>query len=185
MTVGTGGHGDEPGACSRRCHPVSRGDGQGSRDKGFPNLTDKDWQWGREPEQISRDHIQRPDRRHATLRWQPARRSVAAGAKEVANYVRSLSGLSHNSDLAAKGKAKLETIVLCLPRPGRQGDAGTGSSDLTATGSTAVRKPRSSRRLWWAPESDAGLERVSRRRKDPPAVGLCYQPEFRVAQSRH
>jgi cytochrome c oxidase cbb3-type subunit 3 len=33
-------------------HPVPRRDGQGSRDKGFPNLTDKDWQWGGEPEQI-------------------------------------------------------------------------------------------------------------------------------------
>ena len=32
-----------------QCHGVT---GQGSRDKGFPNLTDKDWQWGGEPEQI-------------------------------------------------------------------------------------------------------------------------------------
>nr|MBP6654993.1 c-type cytochrome [Propionivibrio sp.] len=32
-----------------QCHGVT---GQGSRDKGFPNLTDKDWQWGGTPEQI-------------------------------------------------------------------------------------------------------------------------------------
>jgi cytochrome c oxidase cbb3-type subunit 3 len=31
-----------------QCH----GDGCSRFDKGFPNLTDKDWQWGGEPEQI-------------------------------------------------------------------------------------------------------------------------------------
>ena len=54
-----------------------------------------------------------------------------AGAKEVANYVRSLSGLSHNSDLAAKGKAKFETVCFACHGQDGKGMQALGAPNLT------------------------------------------------------
>jgi cytochrome c oxidase cbb3-type subunit 3 len=77
-----------------QCHGA---DGRGA--KGFPNLTDSDWLYGGEPEQIKetlnigRMGVMPP---HAQL--------GAETIKDVANYVRSLSGLPNDSVRAAKGK---------------------------------------------------------------------------------
>ena len=111
-----------------QCHGVT---GQGSRDKGFPNLTDKDWQWGGEPEQIvetvsnGRMGVMPP------YGGNPEAIGGEAGAKEVANYVRSLSGLSHNSDLAAKGKAKFETVCFACHGQDGKGMQALGAPNLT------------------------------------------------------
>ena len=111
-----------------QCHGVT---GQGSRDKGFPNLTDKDWQWGGEPEQIvetvsnGRMGVMPP------YGGNPEAIGGEAGAKEVANYVRSLSGLSHNGDLAAKGKAKFETVCFACHGQDGKGMQALGAPNLT------------------------------------------------------
>jgi len=67
--------------------------------KGFPNLADNDWQWGGEPAQIvetiaaGRMGVMPP---HAEL--------GAETIKDLASYVRSLSGLPADSLRAAKGQ---------------------------------------------------------------------------------
>lgn len=77
-----------------QCHGA---DARGA--KGFPNLTDADWQWGGDAEQVvatiaaGRMGVMPP---HAQL--------GADTIKDLANYVRSLSGLPNDSVRAAKGK---------------------------------------------------------------------------------
>jgi cytochrome c oxidase cbb3-type subunit III len=90
-------------------HAVPRRDGAGFARQGFPNLTDKDWQWGGAPAQIIETITNGRIGMMPPYGGSPEAIGGEAGAKEVANYVRSLSGLSHNSDLAEKGKARYET----------------------------------------------------------------------------
>ncbi len=77
-----------------QCHGA---DARGS--KGFPNLADTDWLYGGEPEKVvetiagGRQGMMPP---HAHL--------GADTIKDLANYVRSLSGLPNDSVRAAKGK---------------------------------------------------------------------------------
>lgn len=77
-----------------QCHGA---DAKGS--KGFPNLADADWQWGGEPAQIvetiaiGRNGVMPP---HTQL--------GAETIKDLANYVRSLSGLPADSLRAGKGQ---------------------------------------------------------------------------------
>ena len=111
-----------------QCHGVT---GQGSRDKGFPNLTDKDWQWGGTPEQIVETIANGRMGVMPPYGGSPEAIGGEAGAKEVANYVRSLSGLSHNSDLADKGKAKYETVCFACHGQDGKGMQALGAPNLT------------------------------------------------------
>ena len=54
-----------------------------------------------------------------------------AGAKEVANYVRSLSGLKHDSALAAKGKARFDTVCFACHGQDGKGMQALGAPNLT------------------------------------------------------
>jgi cytochrome c oxidase cbb3-type subunit 3 len=78
-----------------QCHGA---DARGA--KGFPNLTDSDWQYGGEPEQIKESHRQWP---HGHV-MPPHEQLGADTIKDLANFVRSLSGLPNDSVRAAKGK---------------------------------------------------------------------------------
>ena len=111
-----------------QCHGVT---GQGSRDKGFPNLTDKDWQWGGTPEQIVETIANGRMGVMPPYGGSPEAIGGEAGAKEVANYVRSLSGLTHNSDLAEKGKAKYETVCFACHGQDGKGMQALGAPNLT------------------------------------------------------
>ncbi len=101
-----------------QCHGA---DARGA--KGFPNLTDADWQWGGEAEQIvetianGRMGVMPP---HAELGGETI--------KDLANYVRSLSGLPHDSVRAGKGEAAY-TEAGCI---GCHGADGTGMQALGA-----------------------------------------------------
>jgi len=101
-----------------QCHGA---DARGS--KGFPNLTDADWQWGGEPEQIvesianGRMGVMPP---HAELGGETV--------KDLANYVRSMSGLPHDSVRAGKGEAAYAEAG-CM---GCHGADGTGMQVLGA-----------------------------------------------------
>ncbi len=101
-----------------QCHGA---DARGA--KGFPNLTDADWQWGGEPEQIvetitnGRMGVMPP---HAELGGETI--------KDLANYVRSLSGLPHDSVRAGKGETAF-TEAGCI---GCHGADGTGMQALGA-----------------------------------------------------
>lgn len=111
-----------------QCHGAT---GQGSRDKGFPNLTDKDWQWGGTPEQIVETISNGRMGAMPPYGGNPDAVGGEAGAKEVANYVRSLSGLSHNSELAAQGKVKFNSVCFACHGMDGKGMQALGAPNLT------------------------------------------------------
>lgn len=107
--------------CSQ-CHGSDAG---GSR--GFPNLADKDWLYGGEPDTIKASIM---NGRGGIM---PAHGPVLgdAGVKEVANYVFSLSGHKHDANLAAAGKPKFEQICSACHTPAGTGMQALGAPNLT------------------------------------------------------
>lgn len=105
-----------------QCHGA---DARGA--KGFPNLTDGDWLYGGEPEQIKetiangRMGVMPP---HAQLGGETI--------KDLANFVRSLSGLPNESVRAAKGKEAF-TSAGCIGCHGPEGKGtqAVGAPNLT------------------------------------------------------
>ncbi|HMV04417.1 MAG TPA: cytochrome-c oxidase, cbb3-type subunit III [Accumulibacter sp.] len=95
--------------------------------KGFPNLADNDWQWGGEPAQIvetisnGRMGVMPP---HAQLGGETI--------KDLANYVRSLSGLAADSVRVSKGQEAF-TSAGCVGchGPDGKGMAAVGAPNLT------------------------------------------------------
>lgn len=77
-----------------QCHGA---DARGA--KGFPNLADGDWLYGGEPDQIKQSIS---DGRMGVM--PPHAQLGADSIKDVANFVRSLSGLPNDSVRTAKGK---------------------------------------------------------------------------------
>jgi cytochrome c oxidase cbb3-type subunit III len=107
--------------CSQ-CHGSDAGGGVG-----FPNLRDADWLYGGDPMAIQ-----------TTLRTgrngiMPPLGDAIGGEpsiKEVVNYVRSLSGLKHDSALAALGKTKFAICAACHGPEGN-GNQALGAPNLT------------------------------------------------------
>lgn len=105
-----------------QCHGA---DARGAR--GFPNLADSDWQWGGEPAQIvetianGRNGIMPP---HGHIE--------AETIRDLANYVRSLSGLPADSVRVAKGQEAF-TASGCsgCHGPDAKGMAALGAPNLT------------------------------------------------------
>lgn len=87
------------------CSTCHGSDARGAR--GFPNLTDGDWQWGGTPDDILTTVLQ-----GRTAVMPPLGDSIGGlpGATEVAVYVQSLSGQPVDPALAAAGKAKFEMV---------------------------------------------------------------------------
>ncbi len=111
-----------------QCHGATA---QGSRDKGFPNLTDKDWQWGGTPEAIVETISNGRVGMMPPYGGNPDAVGGEAGAKEVANYVRSLSGLKHDGALAAKGKARFDAVCFACHGQDGKGMQAVGAPNLT------------------------------------------------------
>jgi cytochrome c oxidase cbb3-type subunit 3 len=105
-----------------QCHGA---DGRGA--KGFPNLTDSDWLYGGEPELIKQTIA---DGRMGVM--PPHAQLGADTIKDLANYVRSLSGLPNDSVRAAKGKEAF-TSAGCVGchGPDAKGMAAIGAPNLT------------------------------------------------------
>jgi cytochrome c oxidase cbb3-type subunit 3 len=118
-----------------QCHGA---DARGA--KGFPNLTDSDWQFGGDPEQIKetinngRMGVMPP---HAQL--------GADSVKDLANYVRSLSGLPNDSVRSAKGKEAFASA----------GCSGCHGAD--AKGMHAVGAPNLTDKVWLYGSSEATI----------------------------
>lgn len=95
--------------------------------KGFPDLTDKDWQFGGDAESI---RVSIADGRMGVM---PALGVVlgADGTKQVANYVLSLSGASHDAGMAASGKPLFEANCAACHMPDGKGMTALGASNLT------------------------------------------------------
>jgi cytochrome c oxidase cbb3-type subunit 3 len=105
-----------------QCHGT---DARGA--KGFPNLTDSDWQWGGEPDQIVATIA------GGRLGVMPPHPQLGAETiKDLANYVRSLSGLPADAVRAAKGKEAF-TAAGCIGchGPEGKGNIAMGAPNLT------------------------------------------------------
>ena len=107
------------------CAQCHGSDAKGS--KGFPNLTDGDWLYGGEPEQIKlsiaegRQGMMPP---HAHLGAEPIR--------DVAHFVRSLSGLTSDSVRTTKGKEVFASAgCSACHGPEAKGNPAMGAPNLT------------------------------------------------------
>ena len=95
--------------------------------KGFPNLTDGDWLYGGEPEAIKASIM---NGRNGMMPPMGAALKDE-GVKDVANYVRSLSGLTHDSPRAERGKAAFGTYCAACHGPEGKGNPAVGAPNLT------------------------------------------------------
>lgn len=105
-----------------QCHGA---DAKGA--KGFPNLTDADWLYGGEPETIRTTVL--GGRMGMMPPFGPA--LGADGTKDVANYVRSLSGLAHDSLRAQRGKELFTANCVACHGPEAKGTPALGAPNLT------------------------------------------------------
>ncbi len=107
------------------CAQCHSSDGGGSR--GFPNLTDNDWLYGGEPETIKTSIL---NGRNGVM---PPFGPVLGdgGAKDVAHYVRSLSGLTADDIRIVRGKpAYVQNCAACHGADGK-GNQQLGAPNLT------------------------------------------------------
>lgn len=105
-----------------QCHGA---DARGA--KGFPNLTDADWLYGGEPEQIKETIA------NGRMGIMPPHAQLGGDTiKDVANFVRSLSGLPNDATRAAKGKEAF-TSAGCVGCHGQEGKGmhAVGAPNLT------------------------------------------------------
>ena len=107
------------------CAQCHGSDARGS--KGFPNLSDGDWLYGGDPEQI-RQTIH--DGRIGVM--PPMAEAVGSGedVRNVAQYVLSLSGSPHDSVRAALGKPLFASCAACHGADGK-GNQALGAPNLT------------------------------------------------------
>jgi cytochrome c oxidase cbb3-type subunit 3 len=107
------------------CAQCHGSDGRGSR--GFPNLTDSEWQWGSSPEAIKTTIT---EGRTAAMPPMAAALGGAEDVTDVAHYVLSLSDSAHDSVRATRGKEKFAACAACHGPEGK-GNPALGSVDLT------------------------------------------------------
>ena len=108
------------------CSTCHGSDARGAR--GFPNLTDNDWQWGGSPDDILHSVM------HGRQAVMPPFGAVVGGeqgATEVAVYVQSLSGRRVDPALAAAGKAKFEMVCTACHGADAKGNTLLGAPNLT------------------------------------------------------
>lgn len=105
----------------QQCHGAAA---QGA--KSFPNLTDAEWLWGGAPENIKetitngRNGVMTPF--GAVL--------GSDGVKDVANYVRSMNGLAHDSLRAQRGKELFDTNCIACHGAEAEGNPMLGAPNL-------------------------------------------------------
>jgi cytochrome c oxidase cbb3-type subunit 3 len=106
------------------CAQCHASDGAGSR--GFPNLTDRDWLWGGDPKTIKTTIAE------GRIGMMPPFGAALGeqGVKNVAHYVRSLSGLTTDSIRVAIGKdIFMQNCVACHGADAK-GNAALGAPNL-------------------------------------------------------
>jgi cytochrome c oxidase cbb3-type subunit III len=106
------------------CSQCHASDARGSW--GFPNLTDNDWLWGGEPEVIKATIA------NGRTGVMPGFGPVLGpeGVKDAANFVRSLSGLPHDTARAVRGKEKFAELCAACHGPEGKGNPQMGAPNL-------------------------------------------------------
>ena len=94
---------------------------------GFPNLTDSEWLHGGTPERIEETILK--GRTGVMPPWGPALGDE--GVKQVATYVRSLSGQQLDQTVAAAGKSRYMAVCVACHGPEGKGNQIIGAPDLT------------------------------------------------------
>jgi cytochrome c oxidase cbb3-type subunit 3 len=106
-----------------QCHGSDAG---GSR--GFPNLRDADWLYGGEPETIKTSIT---NGRNGIMPSLSAAVGGEEGAKDVAHYVLSLSGRTHDPLRAHRGQARFTTTCVACHGANGKGNQALGAPNLT------------------------------------------------------
>ena len=107
------------------CAQCHGSDARGS--KGFPDLTDANWTWGGQPEQIAQSITQG---RIGVMTPMAAAVGSPDDVRNVAHYVLSLSGKAHDSLRANLGRDKFAACAACHNADG-SGNPLLGAPDLT------------------------------------------------------
>jgi cytochrome c oxidase cbb3-type subunit III len=107
------------------CAQCHASDGGGSR--GFPNLTDRDWLYGADPQTIKTTIA---NGRNGVM---PAFGAALGtdGPRDVAHYLFSLSGRTHDSIRASRGKEKFNTVCVVCHGADAKGNPQLGAPNLT------------------------------------------------------
>ncbi len=108
------------------CAQCHASDGGGSR--GFPSLTDVAWEWGGTPEAIK---VSITEGRTGMMPPMGAAVGGDEGAKDVAHYVFSLSGRTHDSLRVFRGKALFQNACVACHGPEGKGNQQLGAPNLT------------------------------------------------------
>ena len=107
------------------CAPCHGSDGGGA--KGFPNLADKQWQWGGDPDTVVQTIM--AGRVAAMPPWGQV--LGTQGVDQVVAYVQQLSGQQADAALAAAGKTQFETVCAACHGVDGKGNPLLGSPNLT------------------------------------------------------
>jgi len=107
------------------CAQCHGSDARGARS--FPNLTDRDWLWGGEPEAIKTTIT---NGRHGVMPPMAAAVGSPEDVRNVAHFVLSLSGSPHDSVRAALGRAGFAACAACHGPEGK-GNPALGAPNLT------------------------------------------------------
>ncbi len=154
---------------------------------GFPNLADNDWLYGNAPQTVTATIS---NGRNGVM---PAWGAVVGdqGVTELANYVRELSGQSHDAPLAAAGKARYMTLCIACHGPTGTGNPALGAPNLTdgtwlyggdlATIEATIRNGRNGHMPAWGDKLGPDRVRlvaawVLSQSQNPPAEATQAQP---------
>ncbi|HVL56909.1 MAG TPA: cytochrome-c oxidase, cbb3-type subunit III [Burkholderiaceae bacterium] len=107
------------------CAQCHASDGRGS--KGFPNLTDTDWNWGGSPESV---HQTIAKGRVGVMPPMAAAVGSSVDVERLAHYVLSLSGASTDAVKAELGRGKFSVCAACHG-PRGEGNQTLGAPNLT------------------------------------------------------
>lgn len=107
------------------CAQCHGSDGRGSL--GFPNLTDGEWMWGGSHDQIKETIT---NGRNGVMPPMAAAVGNSEDVRNVAHYVLSLSGSTHNAVFAQLGQPKFAACAACHGADGK-GNQALGAPDLT------------------------------------------------------
>ena len=110
---------------ANNCAQCHGSDGHGNT--GFPNLSDKDWQWGGTPELVEATITN--GRQAAMVAWQPV--IGDAGVENVLAYVLSLSGRQVPAGDVGAGKTTFQTFCIACHGEDGKGNTLLGAPNLT------------------------------------------------------